>query len=373
MQIVDLEAFTFPVPFKIVFGHASATRSHAENFVVRVTTANSHQGYGEGCPRVYVTGEDLDSCVQFFAEYHEALRQNVTDVSTLLEWVQQHVDVIDCNPSAFCAIESAILDALGKERNLSVEALLNIDAISSPIRYSAVLGDSPYLIYRLLIQRYRRHGFSDFKIKLAGDLKKDQRKLRAWGRTATHEHKVRVDANNLWDGPTECIDYLGALPPVYWGVEEPLHSKDFDGMQEVADATSTKIILDESCTQAIDLLRIKGDLWCCNLRVAKLGGILRTLEVAKVATENNTRLIVGAHVGETSLLTRASLVVIQAWKNSQMATEGAFGTHLLREDLTEETIQFDRNACIRLDHTKFLGKPGWGLIVKPSKLIALST
>jgi hypothetical protein len=68
-------------------------------------------------------------------------------------------------------------------------------------------------------------------------------------------------------------------------------------------------------------------------------------------------LIVGAQVGETSLLTRVALSVAQASGDSLIAQEGAFGTHLLQHDVCTPPLMFGAGGT--LDYQS--GEPGWGL------------
>ncbi|WP_419903236.1 hypothetical protein [Kiloniella sp.] len=54
------------IPFKQSFSHASATRKVTEAVLVKAHSKQGHTGYGEGCPRKYVTGETTASVQQFF-------------------------------------------------------------------------------------------------------------------------------------------------------------------------------------------------------------------------------------------------------------------------------------------------------------------
>lgn len=373
MSLVSLQAHTFPVPFNVVFRHSSATRKRTENFVVSATSNSSIEGFGEGCPRSYVTGESVNSCLKFLDEHRNSLLESVSDVATLKNWIHQHSGSIDQNPSAFCAIELAILDVLGKRDRVSLESLLDINGIKDTVRYTGVLGDAPFLAYWLLANRYKRNGFRDLKVKLSGNARKDQRKLELWKKSNQATWRVRLDANNLWRSSDDCVAHLKLLPAVFWGMEEPLQARDFDGMHQVANELKCKVILDESCSSIDDLETIEGESWVCNLRVSKMGGLIRTIELADRARRRGIQAIVGAHVGETSLLSRASLAVVQYLDNAQLAVEGAFGKHLLKEDLTEEVIEFDANASIVLEELPALSRPGLGLNVAASKLIALHT
>lgn len=366
--MLTLEVFSFPVPFKRVFRHSSAVRKQAENFIVRATLNNQITGWGESCPRDYVTGESIATCNKFLRSNHDSLIECITDLASLHEWIDNHGDAIDQNPSAFCAIELAILDVLGKENLVPVETLLGVDPSTETVDYSAVLGNSPYLVYWLLAHRYRVRGFHDIKIKLSGTLSMDRRKLQYWAGKHLHNRTVRLDANNLWTSVEECLGYLQQLPNIYWGIEEPMQAKDFTALATLAESVEEKVILDESVTNLKDLDQYTGANWIVNLRVSKLGGITRSIQMARAAKKRGLDLIVGAHVGETSILSRAAVVLIQYLQNSQLATEGAFGTNLLKQDLAAEPLQFAYDGRLRLPQTSCLTQPGLGLIVQTDLL-----
>ena len=350
-----------------MFRHSSASREQAENFIVRATIDQQISGWGESCPREYVTGESIGTCKQFLQDNQESLRA-IEDIGSLRSWVDDHEHLIDQNPSAFCAIELALLDALGKVHSLPVETLLGIDQLRETISYSAVLGDSPYLVYWLLAQRFRARGFRSMKIKLSGILDKDCQKLQMKQTNRLHKRTIRLDANNLWNSVEDCTNYLQQLPKAYWAIEEPLQPRDSTELIKLAERIEANIILDESVTRTNDLTHYDGAKWVVNLRVSKLGGIHRAIQVARVAKTQGLNTIVGAHVGETSILTRAGIVLIQYLKNSQLAAEGAFGTHLLTRDLATEPLQFERNGQLRLSRTSCLAQPGLGLKIRTDLL-----
>ena len=66
MKIADLEIRKLEIPFKVSFKHASAERSATESILVTAVSDCGQTGYGEGCPRSYVTDESIDSAIAFF-------------------------------------------------------------------------------------------------------------------------------------------------------------------------------------------------------------------------------------------------------------------------------------------------------------------
>jgi hypothetical protein len=58
-------------------------------------------------------------------------------------------------------------------------------------------------------------------------------------------------------------------------------------------------------------------------------------------------MIVGAHVGETSVLTRAGITLAHAIKDRLVGHEGAFGTHLLTRDVFSDPLMFGRRGFLK--------------------------
>ena len=312
MELATLEAYSFPVPFKQVFRHASASRDRAENVIVAARSRHGAVGYGEGCPRRYVTGETVETAARFIVRHREELARKVEDVHALRAWIAGHRDDIDRNPAAFCAVELAILDLAGKLSGRTVEEVLGLPRLDGSFRYSAVLGDAPLPAYWWQFRRYRREGFRDFKVKLSGRRGRDRRKLAVF--RSRPDLRVRLDANNLGTDPGEFIRHIQALDADIFAIEEPLQAGDLGGFREVARACHTKIILDESLLRGeqLDVLDDSGS-WIVNLRVSKLGGLIRSLDLAGRAARKGIGIIVGAQVGETSLLTRGAVAHERLW------------------------------------------------------------
>ncbi len=183
-----------------------------------------------------------------------------------------------------------------------------------------------------MVARYRQMGFDDFKLKLSGNLARDREKIKTLQALPDHASlRVRVDANNLWDDPETAAVHLANLGVPFVGIEDPLPANALDGMRVVSERTNSPIILDESLRRADQLALVADDpeRWVVNVRVSKMGGLLRSLNVAEAARRRGIPIVVGAQVGETSVLTRAALVVARSAGDRLLAQEGAFGTYLL--------------------------------------------
>ena len=372
LRVQRLEVSSFPVRFRTVFRHASASRAQAENLIVTTHSDSGEVGYGEGCPREYVTGETVDGGAAFIRKYARSIMDSVTDAQSLRAWADAHREVIDQNPAAYCAMEISMLDLLGKTSGFPIEELLGLPKLAGRFPYSAVLGDSPYPAYWWQFRRYCKQDFRDFKVKVSGDLGRDRRKMRLFRNRTDPRLRVRLDANNLWAAADECIRHVTALPHRVYAIEEPLREGDLAGFEHVGLECGAKIILDESLLRAEQLDTLEEpERWIVNLRVSKMGGIMRSIDVTNRAATLGVGVIVGAQVGETSILTRAGLTVMHATRPNLVASEGAFGTHLLRRDLTSESLMFGNGGVVVIEHAGIGGAPGLGLDVHNDDLVAL--
>jgi L-alanine-DL-glutamate epimerase-like enolase superfamily enzyme len=223
-----------------------------------------------------VTAETVDSARAFASVHAAALCEEIVDVASLEAWMSAHALEVDENPAAWCAIELAVLDVLARAEGRSVDALLSRPAIHGRFHYSAVLGDASPSTFRAAAEKYRRHGFSDFKVKLSGDLARDRAKL-----AVLREYdgvRVRADANNLWRDAGEALAFLQALEYPFVAIEEPIRPDQYDELARLARALKRRVILDESLLRASQLDRLKeaADSFIVNVRVSKMGGLLRS-------------------------------------------------------------------------------------------------
>jgi L-alanine-DL-glutamate epimerase-like enolase superfamily enzyme len=364
LKLESIRAAPLAIPFNTAFRHAAAERSVTQSLWVEARAQEGTIGFGEGCPREYVTSESLAGAQAFVQAHVAAWLEAICDAETLAEWVARNRGEIDANPAAWTAVELALLDLIGKCEGKSVESLLGLPGISGRFRYTAVLGDAAPAQFAGQLAHYLKAGFTEFKIKLSGDHDRDVAKVHALAAAEVPAHAVRADANNLWRNADAAIRALEALEFPFFALEEPLRTGDYDGMGGLAAARSTRIILDESLLRPAQLEQFasSAERWIVNLRVSKMGGVLRSLELVRELRRRGLRVIIGAHVGETSLLTRAALTIAHSARDILLAQEGAFGTHLLARDVVEPPVMFGPGGILDTTALK-LTATGFGLTI----------
>lgn len=353
VKIVRLELFALRIPFAVTFRHAGAERSETLSVWAEAEDEQGIIGYGEGCPRSYVTGEDLQSCQAFFQRVHANVVQLVRDLDGLRSVTDEFESEIDNAPACWCAIEAALLDLRCRSSRKSIEDLLGLSPIDKPFRYTAVIGDQSTEAFARQLHQYKALGFEQFKIKLSGDVARDQQKLTMLAESGLSPRQTRVDANNLWQDAATAAASLEPLKSQFHAIEEPLQARDYVGMSELADRLQRPIILDESFLRCEDFSELEDHpaRWIINLRVSKMGGILRSLRVIEQARARGIRLVVGAQVGETSVLTRLGMTAASAAGELLIGHEGAFGTHLLQHDVITPPLMFGNRGELDLPAT----------------------
>jgi L-alanine-DL-glutamate epimerase-like enolase superfamily enzyme len=355
MSAPRIRITSLAIPFRYTFAHASAARSATANVLIRLEDGSGASGLGEGCPRAYVTGETVAGALAFLARRAAEIIDSATDVERLRQWLRDHSAEVDGNPSAVCALEMALLDLFARRAGVAVEKLLSAPGLDRELQVTAVYGTASAASFAVQHWRFARAGMADAKLKLTGRPRRDV------GRAArlSRRGRVRLDANNLWRDADAALAGLRPMLTYAWAVEEPVAPRDWREMVAVADATGFAIVLDESFTTAGDLaVAPAGVKWIANVRVSKLGGILRTLDAIAAARRSGFGVIVGAQVGETSLLARAGLLAAAAAGEALCGFEGAYGTHLLVHDAVRPSVTFDAGGRIGL---AAFPAAGWGL------------
>jgi L-alanine-DL-glutamate epimerase-like enolase superfamily enzyme len=366
MRPARLTFASLPIPFRTRFAHAAATRAHAENILVLARDSEGRIGLGEGCPRTYVTGESVATALEFMRRHAAEFEDALDSPERLAAWTDGNREEIDANPSAFCAAELALLDLFAQQRAQSLEGLLGLPREDTAIVTSAIYGSGGAAKFLIQAALFAANGMRDTKLKLTGRPKHDG----ARAALLSFIGRVRLDANNLWPDCESALCGLHFAARHAWAIEEPLRARDWAGMARLSQRTGLSIIADESVTRCADLDALPRETQIVlNLRVSKLGGLRRTLAMLDRAAAQNLPVIVGAHVGETSILARAGLVAAKAAGKALIAYEGCYGTHLLEWDTTRPSLRFGWQGKIAFRENG-LGPLGAGLSSVPRLLEA---
>jgi muconate cycloisomerase len=308
VRIGGITVYRVCIPFRKPFGHALQWRDKTDTLIVALSSDSGLAGWGEILPRRYLTGETIasvladhlpelvrrwhgrsfESCLEVLAAVREEQRRASRSLATLAGW------------------ELAVLDLAGKTFGFAAGEILG-KTIWPELEAGVVIGfDVPTEKLEKHCLLLRLAGRRQIKIKVG--LEDDLHRLEIANAVFGPSIPIRVDANAAWSAD----DAVSALRPMrrcnVCSVEQPVASRDLDGMRTVREKTGMSVIADESLCSMADARSLiaarAADVF--NVRIGKCGGLLASMDLVTVAKDAGLSCQLGTLVGETGILSRAS-------------------------------------------------------------------
>jgi L-alanine-DL-glutamate epimerase-like enolase superfamily enzyme len=355
MRVKEITAWQVRIPLKKPIQHASHTRTETDNLVVRVVLDDGTEGFGEGVPRDYVTGETIESALALLKQ--SELPVQLEDCSsfhsalTIVERLRLAPipnDQRGCQGNAArCTIELALLDAFGKHFQhpvSDVTKLIAHDDLYGPreyVRYSGAITSAEGYKARFAAWKMWIYGFTQLKIKVGIDGQDDVDRIGAIRRRVGRKMDIRIDANEAWTAENVCARILQLKPFNITCIEQPVPHEQAAVLREVRRDVGVPIMLDESLCSRIDAERAEDGEMCdlFNLRLSKCGGFIASLRLAQFAKKHHLGYQLGCQVGETAILSAAGRHFASSVKDIRYV-EGSYDNHLVREALATQDLTF---------------------------------
>lgn len=369
MRLVGGTVYALGIPFVESFRHSARERACSDSVVVRVEDETGVEGFGEGAPRPYVTGESADTMLDHLSRalWPGVIGRALPCVSDedglgAIEAMIPQVDVpgIVAPNASRAALELAILDCVLRRQRMSLGQVLQ--AQRRRVVYSGVLAAGSLEKAVQQARQARLVGLRHVKVKVgAGD---DVARVRAIREVMGPEVSLRVDANGAWT-LERALEVLAAIAPLdVVLVEQPLPRGPAAELKRLRQASPIPVMADESVVtladaealidaQAVDYV---------NVRVSKCGGLWRSLAIARRATRAGIRVQVGCQVGETAILSAAGRHLAACLEDVAFV-EGSYGTLLLAEDVSADGVRFGHRG-----EAPILTGPGLGVRVLEERL-----
>jgi L-alanine-DL-glutamate epimerase-like enolase superfamily enzyme len=373
VRVTCLTLWPLHLPFVEQFAHAAKTRRASDTLIFKVETNTGFWGYGETLVRPYVTGESLADLTGWLPGLCTALGRidfkpldtatGLRDLATALDQLLQPVDKarppqVIALGGLRCGLELAILDALLHEAGRSLMELL--PPVRRELSYSAVVSAADAEKTLKVLRHFKQLGFKQFKLKVAGqsDVALVEQARQTLGAAAS----LRLDANCAFTPESarvfaEAVQHLNIA-----ALEQPLPRGDVEVLAKLQAAISLPILHDESLISLADgqaLVRCAPP-GMFNIRLAKCGGLWASLQLAQLAQEAGWPVQLGCLVGETAILSAVGRVLAAHLPQCSFV-EGSFGTLLLQQDISRQSVRFGFAGRAGL-----LPGPGFGIEVDES-------
>ncbi|MER5971107.1 dipeptide epimerase [Streptomyces sp. NPDC002055] len=219
------------------------------------------------------------------------------------------------------ALESALLDLVGKRDGLPLHALLGAPAapVAATARTIGITApDRAAAQARALVGQ----GFTVLKIKAGSPDPAEDLDRVAAVRDAAGPVRMLLDPNGAWS-PRRAEKLLPRFAAAgVEAVEQPIAPGDPDTLAWLAEHSPLPVIADEDATAYEDTLRLAGRVQGVNIKLAKCGGVHRALRICAALEGSGTGVMLGC-------LTASSLGIAPAVHLVDRATWVDLDGHLL--------------------------------------------
>ena len=324
MKIVAIDTYPLVWPVKEIYGGAAGFLEDCRSLIVRVETESGVEGWGEatqGRPgNTYETLETMEVITQkYFAQ--AIVGMDLEETGVILDKLH---GVRYGHPITKAAIETALLDALGKEFKVPVCRLFG-GPYRREIDLVGGLGmdlDPENIAARS--RQLKEEGFQTFKIKIGQpNRQKDIERVRVVRQTVGDDASIRVDGNAAYSF-VDARFVLNELSRFHISdAEQPLARTDLRSLAELRRAVGIPIAAQESVSSAEDALRVleeqAADL--LKIKLTHIGGFRRGLEVAAVVGAKGLPVVIGQGSACTTILSAAEMQLHSALKNARKGGE----------------------------------------------------
>jgi muconate cycloisomerase len=341
MKITRFDIVTVDIPMRQSVRHALAERSVARNILVAAYDADGNVGWGECCPRPYVTGETIDSVRQDLGSIilPQLLGHELGAFEQVRSLIEPVLDTMARNQqAAFCAAELAVLDLAGRHFGVSAGMVLG-PVQAQQVRYSGVIATDDIESVKQNAAFMAKFGVNDVKVKVGASLESNLEILTTARAILGEGVTLRIDANCAWNAK-ETLRQLEAMQAFsLTGVEQPVPGEDIAGMREVTAAGLVPVVADESLCSLEDARTLIREQACdvFNVRISKCGGLVNAGRIDRLAREAGLACQLGAQVGEAGILSAAGRHYATRSAGVRWC-EGSYGKLLLEEDITEPDV-----------------------------------
>jgi len=345
MGIDKIVVHQISLPFSFDFSHSLRTRSSVNNVVVEVIADRGEvAGYGEGAPRTYVTGETQKDAVKSIVGFtgEDLFPWGLTDVQQIWSLVDRLTKGKEAN-SAICALETSLLDALGKKEKKSITDYFPGDFSANTIYYGGAIPLADKQRVLEICHFIKERKIKKLKLKFGSDLEKNREAIDAVKQVYGDDYDLKVDVNGVWDYAMAMAHVRLISEYKVKVVEQPMKPDDSDisHFAEVMQDCGVILMADESACSFADMEKVvnEGYYGMVNMRLSKCGGFRNSLKMINYLRQQGISFQIGCQLGESGLLSAAGRVLGLLCSDA-LYYDGSYDEFLLQENVTREHVSF---------------------------------
>lgn len=313
MIISKVEYGRLTIPFHQPLAVAIGEMVGADNVIVKVTTDDGIEGWGEASPAPYITGDSAETNFETARSLSRlVLGKDPLAINARMSEIRGFTRG---EPSIRSAFDMALHDIAAKTAGMPLYQFLG--GAERALRTDCTIGLQESVEETVAkAQEILDAGFDAIKLKVGRSGLEDTRHVNAVRELAGPDISIKIDSNQGWDLPNAIanIEAMAELKLEY--SEQPLPHWDVEGLATLRRKVSLPICADESVFDHHDALKLirAGAVDYLNIKLGKSGGINTALKINAIAEAAGTKCMIGCF-GESRLGLTAAAHLAMAFPN----------------------------------------------------------
>jgi o-succinylbenzoate synthase len=366
MKVRAIRWTPFRIPFAAGFATASGEMTAREGVLLQLTTSDGVTGLGEGSPLPAFGGGSV-------ADVRAVLRDRApaligADLASVPGIVAALPRDQPGAAAAYCALDVAAWDALGRSRRVRVASLLG-GSVMPEVPVNATVGAATFEATVAAARAAVDAGFRTVKLKVgvAGSPVAEVARVAAVREAIGVETGLRLDANGAWneDEAIEMIRLLEAYRPQY--IEQPVPAGDPAVLARVRHSVMMPVAADEAVT-GLEAVKALIGAFAADVLIVKpmaVGGLEPARTIVELGTLAALRVVVTTTI-DTGIGVAAALHLAATLPRPIPACGLATGS-LLAADLLSEPLRVRDGEMI------LPAGPGLGVALHEGQLARYAT
>lgn len=328
-------------PFTISRG----TKKIVSNVFVELTDG-TYTGYGEAAPNTRYD-EDAEKVNRFLGSLPDNFFDDIKTGEELAAKLNEHSQVFGQSvKSAHAAVEMAWLDWWGKSRQQSLWKLWNAPSSTGPVT-SYTIGLDEIDVMQAKVEAAAEYPI--YKVKLGTE--RDREIIKALRKVT--DKPIRVDANEGWTTLNQAKEMIRFLAKQNIElIEQPMPSSQFKDLKKLKAFSPLPLCADESFTGSESLEEISEAFDIINIKLMKIGSLIKAKEVIDKASANDLQVMIGCMI-ESSVANTAG-ALLSLW-SEYTDLDG----HLLIRDDPADGLLLTKEKKVTIPD-----RPGLGVVMK---------
>lgn len=302
---IELKTLHFREPFAIAYESVDT----AKIIFLKIQDENGNTGYGSASPDTEVTGENIRDV---YTVLQEKLTPDFFD-RDIDDWYAYHEKIQNAFngfPSAQAATEEAMLNMICQKHAISMRTLFGGYRTTCRIMITIGIKDADATAKE--IHRRIAEGFQTIKIKCGLNLAEDLEKIETAQKIIPASGAIILDANQGYtmDEARELLMKLKGSNIAL--IEQPIASKNREGLKKLRDIKSIPIIADEAVVSVQDAIELITGEYVdgVNIKLMKCGGPINFTKIFHLAKQYKKTIMIGCmYESNVSLTTAANLAL----------------------------------------------------------------